>query len=199
MEKKILLLLLMVGSLAACSDLRRKSQETFPDWDAQRVDDGYTVLRPDPDDPEFMDPDFADSDFGDPDFTDPDFADSYSWDDDEENNDEESGYDEIYLKVEKKAEFPGGTKELMLYLAENIEYPEKAMDEGIQGRVLVRFVVRKDGSIVDPKVIRSADPLLDREAIRVVENMPDWIPARLHGKAVSSHFTLPITFRLSGI
>ena len=197
MKRETLLILLMVGSLVACSDLRRKNQETLPDRDAQIVDN-YPVLMPDPEDPEFMDPDFADSDFGDPDFTDPDFADSYSWDDDEENNDEESGYDEIYLKVEKKAEFPGGTKELMLYLAENIEYPEKAMDEGIQGRVLVRFVVRKDGSIVDAMVRRGVDPLLDEEAIRVVKNMPDWIPARCHGKAVSSYFNVPVSFKLDG-
>ncbi|MBP5480357.1 MAG: energy transducer TonB [Paludibacteraceae bacterium] len=199
MEKKILLLLLMVGFLAACSDLRRKSQETFPDWDAQRVDDGYPVLRPDPDDPEFMDPDFADSDFGDPDFKDPDFADSYFWDDDEEEDDgEESGDDIVYLRVERKAHFPGGIQNLKLYLDESLEYPEKALDEGIRGRVFVRFIVRRNGSIDDPKVLRSIDPLLDREAIRVVENMPDWIPARVHGKAVSSYFTVPVTFNLSG-
>ena len=81
-------------------------------------------------------------------------------------------------------------------LYKNIKYPSVAQDNGIQGRVLVQFVVNKDGSIVDPKVLRSVDPSLDKEAMRVVQAMPKWTPGKQRGKPVRVRFTLPVTFRL---
>ena len=105
-------------------------------------------------------------------------------------------YDEIYSIVDKKAEFPGGKEELLRYIQENLEYPEKHMAERVEGRSFVRFIVRKDGSIDDVKVVRGGDPLFDAEAIRAVRNMPKWIPARQRGEAVSSFYTVPVTFKL---
>lgn len=113
---------------------------------------------------------------------------------DEEEDEEESN--QVHVVVEKKAEFPGGHKKLMEYLRENIKYPEQALAKSIVGRVFVKFTIKKDGSIDDIKVIRSADPLLDEEAIRVVKNMPNWIPAQMRGKDVSSTYTLPILFNI---
>lgn len=94
-------------------------------------------------------------------------------------------------------EFPGGTGALMKYLMENVRYPAEAMAKKQQGRVVVRFVVDKDGSIRDAKVIRAIDPLLDAEAVRVVESMPKWKPARVKGEDVNCKFTVPITFSLT--
>ena len=109
-----------------------------------------------------------------------------------------SGREEVPVyKVEKKAQFPGGTKKLIEYLRNNLKYPEAAVDVGIEGTVLVSFVVKKDGSIDDVKAVRSVDPLLDEEAIRVVKSMPKWVPAQLNGKDVSSQFRLPIAFKLN--
>ena len=113
---------------------------------------------------------------------------------DEEEDEEESN--QVHVVVEKKAEFPGGNKKLIEYLRENIKYPEQALAKSIVGRVFVKFTIKKDGSIDDIKVIRSADPLLDEEAIRVVKNMPNWIPAQMRGKDVSSTYTLPILFNI---
>ena len=84
----------------------------------------------------------------------------------------------------------------MEYLQKNLKYPSIAQENGIQGRVLVQFVVNKDGSIVDPKVLRAVDPSLDKEAMRVVQSMPKWTPGRQRGKNVRVRFTLPVTFRL---
>ena len=112
----------------------------------------------------------------------------------------EESDDEIYKYVEKKAQFPGGMDKLMEYLRSNVIYPQKALESGIQGRVYVTFVVRKDGSIDDPKVSRSVDPILDAEALRVVREMPDgWKPATVNGKDVSSYFTLPLIFSLMNL
>lgn len=109
-----------------------------------------------------------------------------------------SGREEVPVyKVEKKAQFPGGTKKLIEYLRNNLKYPEASIDVGVEGTVLVSFVVRKDGSIDDVKAVRSVDPLLDEEAIRVVKSMPKWVPAQLNGKDVSSQFRLPIAFKLN--
>ena len=82
------------------------------------------------------------------------------------------------------------------WIHKNLKYPPVAQENGIQGRVLVQFVVNKDGSIVDPKVIRAVDASLDKEAMRVVQAMPKWTPGRQRGKAVRVRFTLPVTFRL---
>ena len=84
----------------------------------------------------------------------------------------------------------------MEWLQKNLKYPPVAQENGIQGRVLVQFVVNKDGSIVEPKVLRSVDASLDKEAMRVVQQMPKWTPGRQRGKAVRVRFTLPVTFRL---
>ena len=94
-------------------------------------------------------------------------------------------------------EFPGGTGALMKYLMENVRYPAEAMAKKQQGRVVVSFVVDKDGSIRDAKVIRAIDPLLDAEAIRVVESMPKWKTARVKGEDVNCQFTVPIIFSLT--
>ena len=109
---------------------------------------------------------------------------------------EESDEGEIFEVVEQNPAFPGGDAELMKWLQKNLKYPASAQENGIQGRVLVQFVVNKDGSIVDPKVLRSVDPALDKEAMRVVTAMPKWTPGKQRGKTVRVKFTLPVTFRL---
>jgi len=93
-------------------------------------------------------------------------------------------------------EFPGGMQALMAYLSKNIKYPSVAQDNGIQGRVLVSFVVNKDGSIVDPEVIKSVDAALDKEAMRVIKAMPKWNPGKQRGKPVRVKYTVPVLFRL---
>lgn len=105
--------------------------------------------------------------------------------------------DEAFMVVEEMPEFPGGTGELMKYLSMNMKYPKDAYDNKVQGRVIVSFVVSKDGTIKDPKVIHSVYPSLDKEAIRVVEQMPKWTPGKQRGEAVNVSFTIPITFKLS--
>lgn len=92
--------------------------------------------------------------------------------------------------------YPGGDKELMKYLSENIKYPVVDMEQGTQGRVVLRFVVGSDGNITDVKVIRSLSPTCDKEAIRVVKSMPKWIPGRQNGKPVPVFFSLPVRFKL---
>ena len=109
---------------------------------------------------------------------------------------EESDEGEIFEVVEQNPTFPGGDKALMAYLTKNLKYPASAQENNIQGRVMVSFVVNKDGSVVDPKVIRSVDPSLDKEAIRVVSQMPKWVPGKQRGKTVRVKYTLPVTFRL---
>lgn len=105
--------------------------------------------------------------------------------------------EEIFEVVEESAEFvDGGMEGLNKYLAKNIRYPEVAQEAGIQGRVVVQFVVEKDGSATDIKVVRSVDPALDKEAERVVKSMPKWKPGKQRGKPVRSKFTLPVQFRL---
>lgn len=105
--------------------------------------------------------------------------------------------DRIYESVETMPEFPGGNAKLMKYLNKNIKYPILAQEKGIEGNVIVQFVVYKDGSIVNPKVIKSADPSLDKEALRVVSSMPNWQPGVQGGKIVRTKYTLPITFKLN--
>lgn len=93
--------------------------------------------------------------------------------------------------------FPGGEQALMRYLSTNLRYPRKAQESGKEGRVLVQFIVDKDGSIIEPKVLRSVDPELDAEAVRVVKAMPKWEPGKKDGKVVRVKYTMPIMFRLS--
>lgn len=109
---------------------------------------------------------------------------------------EEGDEGEVFEIVEQNPMFPGGNEELMKWLSKNLKYPASAQENGIQGRVLVQFVVNKDGSIVEPKVLRSVDPALDKEALRVVSTMPKWQPGKQRGKTVRVRFTLPVTFRI---
>ena len=102
----------------------------------------------------------------------------------------------VFLVVEEAPSFPGGNQEAMMFLAKNIKYPEAAVKAKIEGRVIVQFVVGKDGSISDVRVVRGVCPELDAEAVRVVKMMPKWIPGKQRGKEVAVKFTLPIMFRL---
>ncbi len=102
----------------------------------------------------------------------------------------------VFDVVEQMPSFPGGTGALMQYLSENIKYPVVAQENGVQGRVVVSFVVERDGSITDVKVVRSVDPSLDREATRVVKAMPNWIPGKQNGSAVRVKYNVPVAFRL---
>ena len=105
--------------------------------------------------------------------------------------------DEIFQVVEEQPMFPGGMQELMKFLQTNIRYPKEAQTRGLQGRVVVQFVVNKDGSICDEHIVKSVDPQLDAEALRIVRSMPTWTPGKQRGEPVRVRFTLPIAFRLS--
>ena len=105
---------------------------------------------------------------------------------------------DVFDVVEKMPEFPGGPQELFGFLAKTIKYPAEAEKAGTQGRVIATFVVRKDGSISDAHVVKSVDPLLDAEALRVINAMPAWTPGSQSGKPVNVKYTVPITFRLDG-
>ncbi len=103
----------------------------------------------------------------------------------------------VFDMVEEMPSFPGGPAALMQFLQSNTHYPAVAQENGVQGRVTVSFVVEKDGSITDVQVARSADPSLDKEAIRVVKSMPRWTPGRQNGSTVRVKFNVPVTFRLN--
>ncbi|NLZ72969.1 MAG: energy transducer TonB [Bacteroidales bacterium] len=109
---------------------------------------------------------------------------------------DEPDEEEIFEVVENMPEFPGGPAEMMKFLSNNIRYPTIAQENGIQGRVIVQFVVNSDGTIVDANVVRSVDPFLDKEALRVINSMPKWKPGMQRGKAVRVKYTLPVMFRL---
>jgi protein TonB len=102
----------------------------------------------------------------------------------------------VFDVVEQMPSFPGGPSALMQYLNSNIKYPVVAEENGVQGRVVCTFVVEKDGSITDVRVVKSVDPSLDKEAVRVVKSMPKWIPGKQNGSAVRVKYTVPVTFRL---
>lgn len=106
--------------------------------------------------------------------------------------------EEIFIVVENMPEFPGGNSAMIKFLGDSIRYPVAAQQKGIQGRVICNFVVMKDGSISDVQIARGVDPLLDAEAVRVLESMPDWIPGKQRGQNVNVRFTLPVIFRLTG-
>ena len=108
----------------------------------------------------------------------------------------EKGEELIFQVVEQMPEFPGGMGEAMKFLAKNMKYPVAAQQAKIEGRVIVQFVVERDGSVSDVKVMRGVSPELDAEAIRVVSMMPKWIPGKQRGKAVAVKYTMPIMFRL---
>ena len=105
--------------------------------------------------------------------------------------------DMVFDVVEVMPQFPGGQIAMLKYIMENIKYPEQAMKEGIQGRVTVRFIVEKDGSISDVKPVLSVHPLLNKEAVRVVKSMPKWSPGKHNGKPVRVRFNLPVMFKLN--
>jgi len=102
----------------------------------------------------------------------------------------------IFTVAEQLPTFPGGEAELAKFIAQNIVYPQTAAERGIQGRVIVQFVVQKDGSIGQAKVVKSVDPDLDKEALRVVRKLPKFVPSKMNGQAVNAWYTLPVTFRL---
>jgi protein TonB len=102
----------------------------------------------------------------------------------------------VFDVVEQMPSFPGGNEALMKFLQENVKYPVVAQENGVQGRVVVSFVVERDGSITDVKVVRSVDPSLDKEATRVVKSMPHWIPGKQNGAAVRVKYNVPVSFRL---
>ena len=102
----------------------------------------------------------------------------------------------VFDVVEEMPHFPGGPAALQAFLSSNTKYPVVAQENGVQGRVIVSFVVERDGSITDVKVVRSVDPSLDREATRVVKSMPRWSPGKQNGSAVRVKYTVPVVFRL---
>lgn len=102
----------------------------------------------------------------------------------------------IFTVVEQMPMFPGGEGALMGYLRDNIHYPTVAAENGVQGRVVVGFVVERDGSITDVNILRGVDPSLDREAMRVVKSMPKWTPGKQNGSAVRVKYQVPVSFRL---
>ena len=102
----------------------------------------------------------------------------------------------VFDVVEEMPSFPGGNGALQSYLASNLKYPVVAQENGVQGRVTVGFVVERDGSVTDVKVVRSVDPSLDREAVRVVKSMPKWTPGKQNGATVRVKYNVPVVFRL---
>ena len=104
--------------------------------------------------------------------------------------------EEIFTAVEQMPQFPGGEGELLKYISTHIKYPTMAAENNIQGRVVVKFVVQKDGKVGEVVVLRGKDPDLDKEAVRVVKTLPDFIPGKMNGQAVSVWYTLPINFKL---
>lgn len=104
--------------------------------------------------------------------------------------------EQVFTVVEKMPSFPGGDAELLKYIATNIKYPEESQDNGEQGRVICSFIVGRDGSVNNPEVLRGVTPLLNEEAVRVINTMPRWNPGMQRGKAVAVKYTVPITFRL---
>ena len=104
--------------------------------------------------------------------------------------------EQIYDIVEQYPEFPGGYSALTEWIDDNLKFPVEAAMDGIEGRVIVQFIVRPTGKVVDAEVVRGIAPSLDKEALRLINIMPSWIPGRQKGKAVNVRYTLPITFKL---
>jgi len=104
--------------------------------------------------------------------------------------------DHVYQVIEQMPQYPGGESELMSYIAKNLKYPVIAQENGIQGKVVLRFVVSKSGVVDKIEVVRSLDPACDKEAVRVVKTLQRWIPGKQNGVNVSVYYTLPIAFKL---
>lgn len=111
---------------------------------------------------------------------------------------EKMNKDGVYLAPDVLPEYPGGQRAMQQYIAKNIKYPKEAMVKNIEGRVLVQFVVMEDGSLDGFKVVMSAHPLLDEEAVRVIKSMPKWIPGTDEGKVVKVRYNIPIKFNSQG-
>lgn len=108
------------------------------------------------------------------------------------------GDDKVYDIVEQQPEFPGGPSAMAKWLGDNIKYPAEAAKKGIEGRVIVQFVVGSDGTVGNVNIMRGVDPLLDKEAVRVINAMPKWTPGKQDGKPVAVKYTIPVTFRQDG-
>lgn len=104
--------------------------------------------------------------------------------------------DYVYSFIDQVAEFPGGQAEMYKWLQNTVEYPKEARKNNIQGKIIVRFIIEKDGSIDGITVVRGVNELLDAEAIRIAKAMPKWSPAKLKGKIVRSYVALPVVFKL---
>jgi len=104
--------------------------------------------------------------------------------------------DKPFTSVEQMPQFQGGDGELMRFIGTNLKYPTIAAENGIEGRVVIRFVVGKDGNVSDAQIVRSLDPSCDKEAIRVVKSMPRWVPGMQNGRPVPVYYTLPVLFKL---
>ncbi len=106
--------------------------------------------------------------------------------------------EEVFTRVEQMPQFGSGERELLEYLAKNIKYPTIARENGIQGTVVIQFVVDKDGRVTEPQVVREVGGGCDEEALRVIKSMPPWIPGKQQGKPVKVRYTLPVKFKLEG-
>ena len=104
--------------------------------------------------------------------------------------------EEVFTAVEQMPQFPGGEGELLKYLGSHINYPPMAAENNIQGRVVVKFVVKKDGNVGEVIVLRGKDPDLDKEAVRVVKSLPKFIPGKMNGQPVAVWYTVPVNFKL---
>lgn len=109
---------------------------------------------------------------------------------------EQSESDEVFEVVDKMPSFPGGQGAMFDFMARNIQYPKVAEENGVQGCVIVTFIVKKDGSLSYVRIVKSVDPALDKEALRLIKSMPKWSPGINKGKYVNVKFTVPVTFRL---
>lgn len=108
----------------------------------------------------------------------------------------EAKTNDTLMFVEQMPQFKGGEEALIKFISQNFKYPDEAIKQDISGRVIIQFVVTKEGKIVNQKILRSAGPILDQEAIRVVKAMPPWSPGKQNGQNVNVYFTLPIVFKL---
>ena len=114
-----------------------------------------------------------------------------------EVEEEEVDEQEIFTIVEEMPEYPGGIAAALKWIANELKYPAIAQENGVQGRVTVRFTINADGSVVDPVILRGVDPHLDKEALRVIGKMPKWKPGKQRGKAVRVSYNLPVRFKLN--
>ena len=109
---------------------------------------------------------------------------------------EEAVYPPIYNVIDQMPEFPGGMDAMLQFINDNMKYPTKAQTDGIQGRVAVQFIVDENGYIIEPNIVRSVEPSLDKEALRIIKMLPQWKPGTLKGKAVKVKYTVPVAFKL---